>query len=99
MDAAPCPRQMLSSLPLRLLSVLPSSERNIFKQQQRLQLSQTGFQKNELIGCRNYNFFMFRTHLVVPDKIWHGMILIESMKKKKKTWVHNVCFVRFFHRV
>ena len=26
---------------------------------------------------------MFRTHLVVPDKIWHGMILIESMEKKK----------------
>ena len=81
MDAAPCPRQMLSSLPPRLLSVLPSSERNIFKQQQ-LQFSQKNFQKNELIGCRNYNFFMFRTHLVVPDKIRHGMILIESMKKK-----------------
>ena len=27
---------------------------------------------------------MFRTHLVVPDKIRHGMILIESMEKKKK---------------
>ena len=27
---------------------------------------------------------MFRTYLVVPNKIWHGMILIESMKKKNK---------------
>lgn len=27
---------------------------------------------------------MFRTYLVVPNKIWHGMILIESMKKKTK---------------
>ena len=96
MDAAPCPRQMLSSLLLRLLSVLPSSERNIFKQQQQLQFSQTGFQNNELIGCRNYNFFMFRTHLVVPDKIRHGMILIESMGKKKKKAGFIMCVLCVF---
>lgn len=90
MDAAPCPQQMPSSLPLRLPSTLLSSKRNILKQQQ-LQFSQTNFQKNELIRCSNYKFFVFRTYLVVPDKIRHGMILIEPMKRNAGFIMYVLC--------
>ena len=90
MDAEPCPQQMPSSLPLRLPSTLLSSKRNILKQQQ-LQFSQTNFQKNELIRCSNYKFFVFRTYLVVPDKIRHGMILIEPMKRNAGFIMYVLC--------